>query len=335
MIRELRPQVVVTYDASGGYGHPDHIQSHRVTMRAIELATAAGIGPAKVYWSAIPRSVMQAGLDAFVNSTNNPFEGVDNVDDIPMAVPDDLIAARIDANAFAGADAAAEAPPSPADVVAVHWRGVRLRVHGRRVLPAGVRQASAGPVGGWEDDLFAGLPAAPAASPTEAGPGDPTPAVRQSGPAGVRRAPGPAAAKKSPPRGGKEAPPGDKAPEGAETPRQGRAIRPRGSRSVVAAVSRCGRPCCLVGRSSPHRIGTVLVPVSVVLGVGGNMLISAFRLPTTSSKVIALAPGCSGRAHHDRRRGTTERDYILLQSNWVAITIWPGCARWGLRVPPD
>ena len=47
MIREVRPQVLVTYDDDGGYGHPDHIQAHRVAMRGAELAadpatTAAG-----------------------------------------------------------------------------------------------------------------------------------------------------------------------------------------------------------------------------------------------------------------------------------------------------
>jgi len=38
VIREVRPQVVVTYDENGGYGHPDHIQAHRVTLVAVEAA---------------------------------------------------------------------------------------------------------------------------------------------------------------------------------------------------------------------------------------------------------------------------------------------------------
>ncbi|MGO4603213.1 N-acetyl-1-D-myo-inositol-2-amino-2-deoxy-alpha-D-glucopyranoside deacetylase [Terrabacter sp. 2YAF2] len=37
VMREVRPDVVVTYDAHGGYGHPDHVQTHRVTRRALEL----------------------------------------------------------------------------------------------------------------------------------------------------------------------------------------------------------------------------------------------------------------------------------------------------------
>jgi LmbE family N-acetylglucosaminyl deacetylase len=54
LIERYRPQVVVTYDANGFYGHPDHIQAHRITMAA---AAATGI-PAKVYFTAVPRSRM-------------------------------------------------------------------------------------------------------------------------------------------------------------------------------------------------------------------------------------------------------------------------------------
>jgi N-acetyl-1-D-myo-inositol-2-amino-2-deoxy-alpha-D-glucopyranoside deacetylase len=54
VIREVRPQVLVTYDANGSYGHPDHIQAHRVAWRAFELAGPDG--PAKFYATAAPDS---------------------------------------------------------------------------------------------------------------------------------------------------------------------------------------------------------------------------------------------------------------------------------------
>jgi N-acetyl-1-D-myo-inositol-2-amino-2-deoxy-alpha-D-glucopyranoside deacetylase len=54
LIERLEPAAVVTYDPEGGYGHPDHIQAHRVLMRAVELS--AWPVP-KVYWIARPRSV--------------------------------------------------------------------------------------------------------------------------------------------------------------------------------------------------------------------------------------------------------------------------------------
>ena len=55
LIRRHQPDVVITYDENGGYGHPDHIQAHRITMAAVDLAGSA----AKVYWSVLPRSVME------------------------------------------------------------------------------------------------------------------------------------------------------------------------------------------------------------------------------------------------------------------------------------
>ncbi len=54
LMERYQPQVVVTYDANGFYGHPDHIQAHRITMAAAE---ATGI-PSKVYFTAVPRSRM-------------------------------------------------------------------------------------------------------------------------------------------------------------------------------------------------------------------------------------------------------------------------------------
>ncbi|MEU1209922.1 PIG-L family deacetylase [Nocardia sp. NPDC005825] len=51
LIRQYRPQVVVTYDENGNYGHPDHIQANRITRAAV---AATGI-PDKLYYTAIPR----------------------------------------------------------------------------------------------------------------------------------------------------------------------------------------------------------------------------------------------------------------------------------------
>ena len=43
-VRAERPQVVVTYPEDGGYPHPDHIRTHEVTMRALQLAEHPGDG---------------------------------------------------------------------------------------------------------------------------------------------------------------------------------------------------------------------------------------------------------------------------------------------------
>ena len=54
LYRRYEPQVVVTYNENGMYGHPDHIQAHRIAVAADRLT---GI-PAKLYYTAVPRSAM-------------------------------------------------------------------------------------------------------------------------------------------------------------------------------------------------------------------------------------------------------------------------------------
>jgi N-acetyl-1-D-myo-inositol-2-amino-2-deoxy-alpha-D-glucopyranoside deacetylase len=60
LLREERPDVVVTYGADGIYGHPDHVKAHEVTVAALDLLAAEGWQPAKAYFCAIPRSFLQA-----------------------------------------------------------------------------------------------------------------------------------------------------------------------------------------------------------------------------------------------------------------------------------
>ncbi|WP_188193209.1 PIG-L family deacetylase [Nonomuraea sp. SYSU D8015] len=57
LMEHYRPQVVVTYDETGGggYGHPDHVQAHRITAAAVE---STGI-PDKFYYTAIPRAAIK------------------------------------------------------------------------------------------------------------------------------------------------------------------------------------------------------------------------------------------------------------------------------------
>ena len=62
VINEVRPQVMVTYDDNGFYGHPDHIQAHRVAWRAFELADGL---VSKFYATAIPKSVLAEAMALF------------------------------------------------------------------------------------------------------------------------------------------------------------------------------------------------------------------------------------------------------------------------------
>jgi N-acetyl-1-D-myo-inositol-2-amino-2-deoxy-alpha-D-glucopyranoside deacetylase len=172
VLREVRPQVLVTYDPNGFYGHPDHIQSHRVAMRAAELAGEEGFGPAKIYWTAVPRAVIEAGIDAFRDAADNPFEGVEKVEDFPFGTPDDEIAARIDATdqhdaKLASLRAHATQIPDNSWLFSIagnfgsEFMGVEYYT-----LAQGERGPGTGPYG-WESDLFAGL-AVSAAAPAPA-----------------------------------------------------------------------------------------------------------------------------------------------------------------------
>jgi N-acetyl-1-D-myo-inositol-2-amino-2-deoxy-alpha-D-glucopyranoside deacetylase len=163
VMREVRPDVMITYDDTGFYGHPDHIQAHRVAMRAAELADAEGCAPAKIYWTAMPRSVLEAGIEAFAASSDNPFEGVDDVDDFPFGTPDEHIAARIDGTDFSAAKVTAMRAHAT-QIPVGSWLYALAGDFGDEFMGIEYYTLAVGPKGpgtgryGWEADLFAGLP---------------------------------------------------------------------------------------------------------------------------------------------------------------------------------
>ena len=173
LIREFRPQVLVTYDENGGYGHPDHIQAHRVAMRAVEAAADPAFHPelgrpwqvAKVYWAAMPRSVVQQGIDAMAAlGEASPFEGLGDIEEVPFVVPDEVVTAAVDGRAYAGRkDAAMRAHPTQITVDGPFFAlsnnlGQEVMGVEHYRLVRGERGPAGGTPEGWEDDLFAGLP---------------------------------------------------------------------------------------------------------------------------------------------------------------------------------
>jgi N-acetyl-1-D-myo-inositol-2-amino-2-deoxy-alpha-D-glucopyranoside deacetylase len=171
VIREVRPQVLVTYDEFGGYGHPDHIQAHRVAMYAAQLAAVPSfrkdLGEAwrisKVYWGAMSESRMRAGLRVLREAGDlTSFEGMDPDGPLPrFAVPDEDLTACIDGTGH------------------VDQKMAALRAHATQITVDGpffalsnnvgdtvwgleffrLALGTPGPVGddGLESDLFAGL----------------------------------------------------------------------------------------------------------------------------------------------------------------------------------
>jgi LmbE family N-acetylglucosaminyl deacetylase len=83
LMREYQPDVVVTYDENGFYGHPDHIQAHRITMEAV---ARTGI-PAKVYWTTAPRSMM-AEFGRIVRELGGDWDLPEGAEEAPAQVPE-------------------------------------------------------------------------------------------------------------------------------------------------------------------------------------------------------------------------------------------------------
>jgi len=102
-IRRFRPQVVVTYDGNGGYGHPDHIQAHRVTLLAVEAARHAlypELGESwevsKLYYTAFPRSeAVRLSEMAKVAGVKPPWEDADP-ESLEFLTPDERVTTTVD-----------------------------------------------------------------------------------------------------------------------------------------------------------------------------------------------------------------------------------------------
>jgi N-acetyl-1-D-myo-inositol-2-amino-2-deoxy-alpha-D-glucopyranoside deacetylase len=175
IITEVRPQVLVTYDARGFYGHPDHIQAHRVSWRAFELARGL---ISKFYATAIPKSLLAeamallAGDDRGGQVGGVDFSRVESLDELPFGTDDDDVSTQIDATEYLDAKIAAMrahatqiAVDSPffalSDLVGRKALGVEYFTLLAGPGHAGPGLAGPGAAGdgasGRETDLFAGI----------------------------------------------------------------------------------------------------------------------------------------------------------------------------------
>ena len=171
IIREVRPQVLVTYDQYGNYGHPDHIQAHRVAHYATALAAVRSYRPelgepwdvAKIYWGAMSMNRMRDGLRALrAAGDTTTFEGMDPDGEMPpFMVPDDQLSAIVEANDYA--DAKIRAMKAHATQITVDGPFFALSNNlGNQVWGTEFYRLAKGVQGptnedGLETDLFAGL----------------------------------------------------------------------------------------------------------------------------------------------------------------------------------
>ena len=103
IIMEERPQVIVTYNEIGFYGHPDHIQANRITLAALELIDYEPT----LYYNAIPDSVMAIYRARWeeedrLKREEDEKKGIvrapepEPEEPLNMGTPDDKIGARVD-----------------------------------------------------------------------------------------------------------------------------------------------------------------------------------------------------------------------------------------------
>lgn len=171
VIREVRPQVLVTYDEFGGYGHPDHIQAHRVAMYGAALAAVPSyrkdLGEAweisKIYWGAMSESRLREGLRMLREAGDTTtFEGMDPDGPMPrIATADDNLAARIDGTAYLGqkmdalrAYATQITTDGPFFALSNNVGAEAMGVEFYRIVKGSVAEVGDD---GLETDLFAGL----------------------------------------------------------------------------------------------------------------------------------------------------------------------------------
>ncbi len=161
VIRAVRPQVIVTYDQNGFYGHPDHIQAHRVAWQAFEQSAGEEWQIAKFYANAIPKGVLTEALET-VRAADTAFGPPGPVDDLPFGVPDEQVTTEIDVTAYRNAKLAAMRAHATQISVDSPFFALSDKVgqlalgHEYFTLLAGPRGQGGGPAD-REDDLFAAL----------------------------------------------------------------------------------------------------------------------------------------------------------------------------------
>ncbi|WP_395293726.1 PIG-L family deacetylase [Kitasatospora hibisci] len=155
LLRRYRPDVVVTYDENGFYGHPDHIQANRITMAALELT---GMTP-KVYWTTAPHSAMKR-----MGEVMREF-GADRGEPDPaeaaalseIGLPDEEVTTWVDTTEFGGRKFDALAAHASQGENIFFLKMGRERFTELMGVETFVRVQDATGAALPEDDLFAGL----------------------------------------------------------------------------------------------------------------------------------------------------------------------------------
>lgn len=159
IIDEMRPHVLVTYDPKGGYGHPDHVQTHHVAAAAI---AAAEWQVPKVYWTVLASNALRTGLNALSDVPTGWIKVPDITESEPSYADRDIdavidVGEQLQAKTAALAAHATQVALAPDRRCFVLSNNIVLPILAEEhyILATG----SAGPRDdrGWETDLLAGV----------------------------------------------------------------------------------------------------------------------------------------------------------------------------------
>lgn len=167
IIRDRKPQVMITYDPFGGYGHPDHIQAHRVAMYAYTLAASPAHRPdlgepwavQRVLWGAHNTTMWKAAYPLAREQFPDLFDGQDRDPD-SFGPPEDQICAVVPiAELYDVTRAALGAHRSQVNVEDVFWQfhGMVNQMDGAGEAYVFACGTPFPPSEGPHTDLFAGL----------------------------------------------------------------------------------------------------------------------------------------------------------------------------------
>ena len=169
IIREQRPHVVVTYDPNGGYGHPDHVQTHTITSAAVAAAGTSDYPGEpwtvpKFYWSVVAVSAFMAGWHTLNRHDLLPGWTIPPAEEFGFGYADSDINAVVEAGPDAHAAKAAALGAHVTQVI-VGPTGRACALSNNMALPILAQEhyvLVAGSAGdrderGWETDLLAGL----------------------------------------------------------------------------------------------------------------------------------------------------------------------------------
>ena len=107
-VRRLRPHVILTYDENGGYPHPDHIQTHRVSVYAFDRAGDPDVAPelgepwtvAKLYYTNVMTRQKIRGIFDYLRAHNLPSEHMEDLARWSERMTERMVTTHIDVSDY-------------------------------------------------------------------------------------------------------------------------------------------------------------------------------------------------------------------------------------------